>query len=293
MKYSKHSFLFLILIYFILILSFITKAQDNAINFNNFRASEGKLTKSEIIILPLTDPQTKTLTLQLENNSDNQQVNESENHNLIASQLEIETSQDIYTFEKQKSKLSIPVHKNDFLTEDQQTILLILSYTVYPEDKPGTYEGQLVFTQNNEKHKLLLQATVEPWLKLETKTKTHHINQRIVDKKKLISEVPGILQISGNISWQLFATKEVNDFHYAEQLQLNLIHENDNFLLLKDEIYFDDRKILLAEGNSPSEDSEDLIEIPFVVTINNYPKIKAGQINFPLSFQIDPQKNLQ
>lgn len=264
----------LILIYMIIIISPPETALGESINFHSICSSGKKVTKYSTMLLPETEFDRKHIEVQLEAPVKNVANFET----LDGQRLIIETYTDRYSLQNNKV-IIFPDAK--IYAENSSALPLKIYCTVHPEDSPGNYRNNLLvtetYTDGQKKTWLIpLQVEVKPWLKLEVTHNSHSIDRLSENQNTLTSSFPGTLKITGNSPWKLYASGE----NIPQMLYIDIPSEPRKHLINGKQ------EELLAAGETPTAKKRGYISLPFVLTLDNYQEMRAGKINFPLSFHL-------
>ena len=277
----------IVLMFFLLvfIFNFETKAEVIEINFYSFRADTGPVIKEAVISLNLVDESVDLIKAR-SNKFNSSNLNKK---SLPEARLIIDT---IYGSQKIKETPVFISLKDSH--DKQQEVLLHLSYQVLPEDSPGNYQEELYLTQMSSgqqtaETKIIFKMEVKPWLSITGQRKSHLVSRLDGGKQSLLSDIPGSIEISGNVPWQLFISCD-NEIPYGN---LNLILQSpqeSGIFIVQEIIPLNEKEVLVAEGESIFRNKDSVVEIPFMLKVEDYTRLKAGRLNFPLCFRIQPRE---
>ena len=259
----------------------------NRINLGSFRTYTESLTKEVIIFLPLSDPDLESIAINLEDGI----FDSSNSRKLTGDRVKIQTQSMREPLFIDDKPIPIELQENIINENGLEGLFINLFFTAYPEDLPGLYEGRLVFEDENSQFDRLemdLAFRIEPWLKLEETTGTHLITKTGQQERNLISDYPGNLKIYSNVDWELFVESEETLITNSTDLQLLINKANNHeFEIISDKTSLSDRKILLATGGPTFYIEEDYCELDFTLLIEDFTKVKAGQVRFPIDFRLE------
>ena len=211
-----------------------------------------------------------------------------EKQNLPLDRLEVQIGTDFFPVGIQPTIID----RNNISGEGEGRLPFIFSFTVLPEDLPGKYETYLYIKEWDKQgnlvktEKLPLRLEVGPWVRLETET----LDLRMIPSREnynVVSEIPGIVKVTGNTDWELWASLE-GEFERKELL-LKVLETEEMFRIAqKNDISLKKEFQLLAWGTASAGEDELWIEVPFLMQILDYTTIPAGRINFPVVFRVVP-----
>ena len=280
-----------ILILVLLIISSPAMAQPsfddiNKINFNSFKTYTEEITKEISIILSPEYLDKTEIYASLEEEI----LDFDTSRKLSGDRLEIQTRsmQEPEVIYDQPVLIDL---QDSFIDHNGiQGVLLNLFFTVYPEDLPGDYETILVLRDeidDEEGLEIELSLRVEPWLKVEAED-LHLIADGSQIEKSLISNYPGTLKLFTNVPWELIVEGEKNLINQATELELKVFkNRTEEFEILSESILLSERKTSVATGGPTVFTDKGYTELAFAMIIEDYTKVKAGQVRFPLSFSLE------
>lgn len=291
MKKQNGSVILIILILLLLIISNPVMAQSslddlNKINFASFKTYTDEITREIPIIL---------LTEYLDSGEIYASIVEDiidfkTSRKLTGERLQIQTQTMLEPEFIFKQPVLIDIQDSLIDHNGKQGVLLSLFFTVYPEDLPGNYETILIFSENPEDEEGLeieLSFRVEPWLKVEAE-EIHLIADGSQIERSLVSNFPGTLRFFTNVPWELIVESDENSINLATELELKLFKDRtEDFEILSDSITLGERKIPVATGGPTVFTDKGYTELAFAMIIEDYTKVEAGQIRFPLSFSLE------
>jgi len=278
----------------IIILLFVNQiaADDNhltsysEINLRSFHAYSESIKKDITIILPLLNKDINEIEVTLDFNS-----KEFDNIlNISGSALTIQTKNNSYNLDKNKSLIAVTESKFDF--DDYTAAVFNLSYEVTPHDLPGNYSGFVNLIQKTnigEKDRAVIKLSlqVEPWVKIEKQPNIHLISKTRDENLSLTSYIPGSLRVSGNVPWELYVSSNKNSINKVSNIKLNLIEwDNKKFIPEVTDVLLNSSEISLGIGLAATEN--EYHEIIFTMLIEDFTLIEAGPVEFPVHFRVEP-----
>ncbi|MFW6269850.1 MAG: hypothetical protein ACOC4G_07180 [Bacillota bacterium] len=256
------------------------------LNYRSLQASLGeKQVQTLNISVPIKDVNSEFIEVRLQDKF----FSESREKKLDSDRLSIVTLKKDYHL---KSKnIEIPVDKLE-KHENKSMVLLETKITVKPDDLPGEYHNQLIISQSNSEGKLSekkipIKFKIEPWLELKINPHFHKLTETNFRERHLGSTIPGEIKISGNVPWQLFVRGNRNKMSFDSELILRASSEDDRIGFLKDNINIGKQKTRLATSSATAGNEVQTFVLRFDMLIKNFHQIKAGTLEFPLSFDLE------
>ena len=287
MNYKRLYILIFFLIVFSLIFYFPISAQSSTLlNYRSLEASSGeKQVRTITIGVPLEDINSEVLEVRLQDSF----FSESSGNKLNPDRLSIVTSKENYNLNTRNIEIPVDTLKKH---ENKSMVLLETKITVKPNDFPGKYHNELIISQTNSEGKLSekkfpVQFSIEPWLELKLEPGFHKLSDTNFRDRNLASTIPGIIKISGNVPWQLMVKGDKNEIPTESALILRASSEDDRIGFIKENINISEKKVVLASSNFTASNTVEPFEITFDMLIKNFDQIKAGILEFPISFELE------
>ena len=259
-----------------------------AINFGTYIAPE-EVSKTVAILVPLVDGGVEYLEVWLEGNL----ATEDRRLALEGQRLKLETPGGLYRVGL--DPVTIPAETQMLSDDNTAALPVLITYTVSPNDLPGTYQGTLVVREVGEgeilrENRIPLRLAVDSWYKIETRLDRITIGGFSPEEGSLFS-IPGILRVASNHRWELFVDGILERELNQGKLELLLnVPEDSFFVALNSKPVFLEKQEVLLGGGSPTVIGGGgfWTEIHFMLKVNDYTKIPAGVISFPMTFSIKP-----
>ncbi len=250
----------IIYISFILIIATCNVSAVEILNFGKFKAVDEMVVKTEIY--PLHNRDFDQLDIWLENEF----VSQKNNKTLSIDRLKIIA--DGGPIDVRNYPVKVAVSKTP----------LIFTFEVFPEDLPGRYESFLHIKYKEIEKRIKIKLQIEQWLSLKKKTNKTRIS-RSNKNKMLSSDTPIILEIASNAPWQLKAwisNKNILPFNQ----KIKVLNEEQS------EIYLSREETPLISGETTVNEKKYAKQIQIILKIENFHKLQAGKINFPIHFKL-------
>lgn len=280
-----------ILIISLLIISSPAIAQSspdnlNEINFASFKTYTEEITKEISIILAPEYLNRGKIYASLEEDI----IDFERSRKLTGDRLEIQTKSMLEPEFIYNQPVLIDLQDSFIDHHGVQGALVSLFFTVYPEDLPGEYETILVLRDKidaEEGLEIELLLRVEPWLKVEAE-EVHLIADGSQIERSLISNYPGTLKLFTNVPWELMVAGEENSINNATELELKIFkYKTEEFEILSESTLLEGSKTSVATGGPTVFTDKGYTELAFALKIDDYTKVEAGQVRFPLSFSLE------
>jgi len=281
-----------ILTFFIIVFSIILYfpmyvQSSTSLNYRSLQASfEEKQVRTITIAVPLKDVNSEFIEVRLQDCF----FAESSGKKLNPDRLSIVTSSGNYHLKNRNIEIPVDELKKH---ENKPKVLLETKITVKPNDYPGKYHNKLIISQTDSDGKLSekeisVQFNIEPWLELKLNPYFHKMSEADFREKHVKSTIPGKIKISGNIPWQLLVKGDKNGISFDSELILKASSEDDRIEFMNENINIRGQKIKLASSNLKASNTEKTFVITFDMLIKNFHQIKAGILEFPVSFELQP-----
>ncbi|HEX2954941.1 MAG TPA: hypothetical protein VHR47_13305 [Bacillota bacterium] len=211
-----------------------------------------------------------------------------------------------------RERLKLSVHNDAIPITDDAVIIetpksskraqFLFVLELDPSDRPGHYEGVLVFTPRQgsmssakwgDPIQLRVLVQVEPWLKAEINSTTVELdNIPRSDPKRLYSSVPVTFKIATNDRWN-FLIKIVPDDESVQGLSLDVKVDGSTKYLssVSSQINPGDKWSKVIAGLPTTIDGFTWAEFSLNFAIPDYRRYKAGRQRFNLSFQVETVSN--
>jgi hypothetical protein len=199
-----------------------------------------------------------------------------------------------------RSKKAIKVDLNDLPKDGLGSFILPLSFTALNTDLPGRYKARLIIKALDIKgrdYPTIIEREVEfkinPWLRItKVEGRDKVIIDRVkIDSKKIYSVGGASIKIASNVPWKLCANinpKLVEAKSLTNRsLKIQVMPNSDHYSIINnDGTFFKKNPTLIVIGTETVRGDGYWINMPFSMSIENFTKIKAGNISFPINFYL-------
>lgn len=254
-----------------------------ALDFGSFEAAE-EMSKSVAYSLPMSLDQLKGFNLWLEQDL----LSKESGQVLRGNRLALEMGRN--TYELSTSPLFI--ERTEDWEQSIGIVPLLFYYRVYPWDKPGTYESVLrlqcaVLEGSDWETTVPIRVHVKPWLRVESDTQDLRIDA--VTEGYIVSSMPGVVKVASNEAWELYVAYEDRSKETYGLLEMVLSNRHDSgaSFLYPRGLILDQRYIPVVRGMATVDGESDYwLNLAFLLRINEYVGIQAGNLYLPLSFYL-------
>lgn len=297
MKKNKLIYVILILVFYSIIFSTVIFAQNNSIDFGSLKYIPGhnleshNLVKMQLLVIPLKNNNLEHFEVRLQDSF----KSETGKRELPQNRLKIKTNTGSYIMED--SNISLPVTADDLVKyDDGFAFLAEILISVESVDLPGRYHNQLVITQFDSAGKLTetvlpVKFKVEPWLDMRIEHNSPRIFETNTGDNRLSTSYPGLIEISGNVPWQLYITGIKNEITSNKDLVLSANTNDERIEIRENNLTLTDNQVLIASTEITNNYSQDKFKIDYDFFIKDYTNIRAGKISLPVIFRLEPRNN--
>ncbi|GEM_PF-2038620 len=262
-------------------------AGQPAINFGTITASEENSRKVSAVV-PLAEEGVEVLEIWLEGYP----ATTNRNLSLEGQRLSLECSQGFFWVGINPIFIPLGAGEGSAYAADLPVFLTI---NVYPADLPGSYQTVLVIRALGagaiiNEFKIPLQVKVGSWFQIETPVDRINISSLVSGEGTLLS-IPGTVRMASNSPWELLVRGELEGGLERGHVELTLSGEKTgNFKILNSPVVIRNQDFTCLGQGEPTTGTKGTgwVELGFVVKIQDYTRLPAGRISFPLNFYIVP-----
>ena len=246
-----------------------------------------EITSGMILQLAATEEDLVAVEIELENNYFKSEMNQI----IAGDRLKIKTTQQEYIIDNTITRIN-----SNELYYNYNNFSLALIFTAKPIDLPGEYKNKLIirkiYSEGIRAEAVVgreVIVKINPWVKIE---KIEAQSKVMIDSsnysnKNLFSRSIPVVKVASNTDWRLYAVIEAEKNKLVKMLKIIIPNQSVAYTSVRPEgIYLNFEEQLIASGGKTVEDNQYWVEVPCSLSIDDFTKVEAGTIDFPINFYV-------
>ena len=220
---------------------------------------------------------------------------QAETNQIIAGErLEVKTTHQSYVVNNKITRIN-----SSELYSNSNSLFLVLIFTATPIDSPGEYRNKLlirkIYNEGIKAEEAIekeIIVKINPWVKIN-KIKEQSkvvINSSNYHNKNLFSRSMPIIKVAANTNWRLYAVIESEKNKLFKMLKIIIPNQSEDYTSIEPEgVYLNFEDQIIAGGGKTIDEDHYWVEVPCSLAIDDFTKVEAGTINFPINFYVTKQ----